>query len=99
MINQNIYSKAVKTAFLLLAISVTSSCGSLPTVSMVAPVDWDAVVHQKNKIQSWEIKGRVAIQTEEDGGTLDLFWNQDEDDYAIRLVAPMGQGHFLSREI
>jgi len=91
------YLKAVKTAFLWLVIPVVCSCSSMPVLTTVEPADWEAVVQKKNKIMAWEIRGRIGIQTEDEGGTLDLFWSQDEDDYTIRLIAPMGQGAFYIR--
>lgn len=46
-----------------------------------------AAVHQ------WAIQGRVAIQTESNGGQADLFWNQqDNQNYDIKLIAPFGGG-------
>ena len=44
-------------------------------------------------IQQWNIQGRVAIQTEHNGGQADLFWNQqDRQNYDIKLIAPFGGG-------
>ena len=35
------------------------------------------------------------MQTETNGGSLDLFWNQQNDAYKIRLISAMGQGAIL----
>jgi len=85
-------SKAVNTAFLMLTIFSIVSCSSLPEVTTAQPDRWDDEIQLKKKIKHWGIKGRLGIQTESDGGTFDLFWNQDDDHYTIRLIAPLGQG-------
>lgn len=88
-------SKAVNTAFLVVAIFLIASCGSLPEMTSMQPAGWEAGVVQKNKIQQWDIKGRLGIQTESDGGAFDVFWSQDWDKYTIRLIAPLGQGALI----
>lgn len=61
------------------------------------PDNWrDTVAHQQ-QISTWKIQGRLGVQTEGRGGSLDLFWNQKGDSYHIRLIAPMGQGTILIR--
>ena len=69
-----------------------AGCSTLPETTSVQPVDWEIAVEQKNKIKRWDIKGRLGIQTQDNGGTFDLFWNQGKDKYTIRLIAPLGQG-------
>ena len=89
----NLYPlKAVNTAFLMLMIFLVASCGTLPKVTSLQPDGWGDDVEQKNKIKQWNIKGRLGIQTEDNGGAFDLFWNQGKDKYTIRLIAPLGQG-------
>lgn len=95
MTKTNLYCfKAVNTAFLLLAVYLITSCSSLPEVVSVQPEAWHDIIQQKNKIKSWDVKGRLGIQTEQDGGVFDFFWDQNKEDYTIRLIAPLGQGAF-----
>ena len=84
--------KAVNTAFLMLTIFLVTSCGTLLKVTSLQPDGWDAGVEQKNKIKQWNIKGRLGIQTEDNGGAFDLFWDQGRNNYTIRLIAPLGMG-------
>jgi len=60
----------------------------------VEPVNWEITKQQRQAINSWELRGRLGIQTEHNGGSLDINWKQDGDDYVIRLLAPMGQGTY-----
>ncbi len=61
----------------------------------VEPAGWQVLKKQRQSIKSWELRGRLGLQTEYNGGSLDFNWRQDGDDYVIRMIAPMGQGTFL----
>ena len=84
--------KAVNTAFLMLTTFLIVSCSSMPEIISTQPDSWDADVVQKKKIKQWNLKARLGIQTESEGGAFDLFWKQDIDSYTIRLIAPLGMG-------
>jgi outer membrane lipoprotein LolB len=57
---------------------------------------WQRHQQQVDKIHQWDIRGRVAFRTEDNGGQADLFWRQQEDKvYDIKLVAPFGGGTSL----
>ena len=71
-----------------------AACSSVPEISTVRPSGWDASVVKKQQIKHWGIKARLGIQTEQEGGSFDLFWNQQFENYQIRLIAPFGQGTF-----
>lgn len=73
------------------------SCSYLPELTTVVPENWQHTVKQRQQIESWKILGRLGVQTEENGGSLDLFWDQKDESYSIRLIAPMGQGTILIR--
>jgi len=71
---------------------VLASCASISEQIRYQPADWDARVERHNQINHWTIKARLGVQTETEGGSFDVFWQQSADVYDIRLVAPMGQG-------
>lgn len=77
---------------MLVTFLIAGCSATLPEITAVQPVDWEITAEQKNKIKQWDIKGRLGIQTKDNGGTFDLFWNQGKDKYTIRLIAPLGQG-------
>jgi len=62
---------------------------------MTEPASWSAEQQKRQQIKSWEIRGRLGVQTENDGGTLDIIWKQSEQDFSIRLIAPLGAGNYL----
>lgn len=43
-------------------------------------------------LQQWQLVGRLAIQTENEGWHATINWLQQQQEYDIRLIAPLGQG-------
>lgn len=59
-------------------------------------VNWPLQQKKLAQVQSWVISGRIAVQTEYEGGQADYRWQQHNNtDYDIRLQAPMGAGTTL----
>lgn len=82
---------AVFTALL----AVQFSCSYLTRATSQSPDNWLQTVAQRQQLSSWKLAGRLGMQTETNGGSLDLFWNQQDDVYKIRLISAMGQGTIL----
>lgn len=76
-------------------ISILASCASISEQVMDRPQDWEARLQQHQQIEDWTIRARLGVQSETDGGSFDVFWQQVADAYDIRLIAPMGQGAVL----
>ena len=71
------------------------SCSTLSKVSSQSPEGWSQTVVQRQQLSSWKVTARLGMQTEKNGGSLDVFWKQKKDAYKIRLIAAMGQGTIL----
>jgi len=79
--------------FLLYAlISMLASCASVSQQILQRPADWEQRLQHNKQINDWTIKARLGVQSETEGGSFDVFWQQLTDAYDIRLIAPMGQG-------
>jgi len=65
-----------------------SAPGEIDTVA------WDLRQEALNKINTWSIKGRLAVQTGQGGWSATLFWDQKNQSYRMRFVAPLGQGTY-----
>lgn len=63
--------------------------------SKVEPVTWANEIKKRQQISIWEIRGRLGVQTKDNGGSMDIIWQQAGDDFTIRLLAPMGAGNYL----
>ncbi len=75
---------------------VLASCATVKEQTTIKePAGWQAAQQQRQQIKNWEIRGRLGVQTENDGGTLDIIWKQAEQDFSIRLIAPFGAGNYL----
>lgn len=59
------------------------------------PSHWEEEKLARQGINKWEVRGRLGIQTETNGGTMDIIWKQADDEYSIRLIAAMGAGTYL----
>lgn len=82
-------SLAISLALLLL-----TSCAAVKEQVAIEPAGWSAEKYLRQQIKSWEIRGRLGVQTENTGGTLDIIWKQAEQDFSIRLIAPLGAGNY-----
>lgn len=80
---------------LLLCLILLSACTQVREHSADAPAAWAEQAARQSALKSWYVQGRLAIQTAKQGGSLDVFWNQQGEQYLIRLIAPLGQGAFL----
>jgi outer membrane lipoprotein LolB len=80
---------------LILGVVVLSACSHLREHSAEVPVGWNQQVVKQSALTAWYVQGRLGVQTAKQAGSFDVFWNQQNDRYQIRLIAPMGQGAFL----
>lgn len=96
LIQTNIFRR-LSRAGVLLCLSVLAACSHVREHQTNFPANWDENLQQKSAVHSWYVQGRLGVQTEESGGSLDVFWNQQYDNYQIRLIAPLGKGaYFIS---
>ncbi len=74
---------------------IVASCATVKEQTTIEPAGWVAEQQIRQQIKAWEIRGSLGVQTESNGGTLDIIWKQSDDDYSIRLMAPLGAGTYL----
>lgn len=68
------------------------ACAGLQEQVLQHPADWEQRLQHNRQINEWSIKARLGVQTETEGGSFDVFWQQGADAYEIKLIAPLGQG-------
>ena len=76
---------------LLLSVSLMS-CSQVVRQQSEMPPDWEATHARHQAFDDWRVSARMAVQTPETGGSLDMHWKQTGDAFDIRLIAPLGQG-------
>jgi len=74
-----------------------ASCATVREQTITEPADWLAEQQKRQQIKIWEIRGRLGVQTESNGGSMDIIWKQSEEEFLIRLIAPLGAGTYLIR--
>ncbi len=89
-----------RAVFVLVAL-LLSSCATInqPVIEEEnvdkIPDNWANELEQRKNISQWEVRGRLGIQSEYNGGSLDIIWKQMGDDFTMRLIAPLGAGTYL----
>jgi len=71
--------------FFLLALLLFSGCAQLPPLPPTPA----------NQLESWRLNGRLAISTQDDSWTANVYWQQNGPAYQLRLNMPLGQGALL----
>ena len=74
---------------------IIASCATVKQQITTEPAAWVAEQQKRQQVNNWEIRGRLGVQTETTGGTLDIIWKNADEDYSIRLIAPLGAGSYL----
>ncbi len=70
------------------------SCADSPFKEDVSEDVQEARQKALYKLQTWTLKARLAIQTEQDGWTVTFHWVQDDDLYTMRFITPFGKGTY-----
>lgn len=71
-----------------------SACSTLPSTSQEqakAQRLWNERQPRLTRLQSWNIAGRLALQTHKDGWHVSYRWQQQDQLYHIVLADPLGQ--------
>ncbi len=77
----------------LLLVLLMAGCSTIQKQPAREPVAaWKAQQRALQQLTDWELRGRIAIRTSEDGFNANLRWRQRGSDYRIRLSGPFGLG-------
>lgn len=83
-----------RLTFALICLTL-ASCAMVKEKSSLQPEGWLEQQAQRQQIKIWEVRGRLGVQTQSTGGSMDLIWKQSGEDYSIRLILPLGSGNYL----
>ena len=73
-----------------------NACSSLPEVdSNLQLHQWANHQALVNELESWNIRGRTAIQSENNSATFLLHWDQFNTGYELRFISGLGHGTYL----
>lgn len=80
--------KLLLIGLLLLA----SGCGTQPRLLTASS---EVEQNRLDQLLGWGLKARIAVSHANEGWNASLFWEQDHERYAMRIVAPLGQKTLL----
>lgn len=86
----------IKFLFLVaLIIAVVSGCATRPPVDIShRNASWDTHRDQLSKLTSWRASGRISVRLNNHAWSATLQWQQQQQKYFLRLIAPLGQGTY-----
>ena len=87
--------RLLSPSLVLLTCSILVSCATVKQQVLTEPAGWITEQQQRQQIKIWEIRGRLGVQTESNGGSMDIIWKQSDEEFSIRLIAPLGAGTYL----
>lgn len=64
-----------------------SACAQAPVENRRIP-SWDARMDELMGMETWNLKGRIAVRTRDESGSGSLHWTQRRDEYDLRVIAP-----------
>jgi outer membrane lipoprotein LolB len=73
----------------LLLVLLVAGCATAPPRP---PPDWNRAKVERQQLERWQMKGRAAVATANDGWTASLAWNQDAAHSKLQLQGALGVG-------
>lgn len=61
-----------------------------PTTS--SKLSWQERQALLNKLQTWQVNGKIAVHTPQDSGSATVDWSQNHGRYTVSLFGPLGAG-------
>ena len=68
------------------------ACTLAPPSQPLTGAAWETRRQVLSKLDSWTLNGRIGVTTESEGWHGNLRWSQQQRNYAIDIVGPLGQG-------
>jgi outer membrane lipoprotein LolB len=81
-------------AWVAAAVLFLSGCANIPSQSTPAnPAQaWQQRLTELSGLESWEVKGKLAVKTHRRGGQASMLWHRQRQDHLINLYGPLGGG-------
>lgn len=77
---------------LCLALLTLAACSNSSYLSKAKNIEsWKQIRDQLESLNEWGIRGKISIRSAAEVYTADLFWQQNNEDLKLRLVAPFSQ--------
>jgi len=53
---------------------------------------WAEQQEINSSLASWQIRGKIGVRSQQKSGSANLFWQQQQEGFDIRLAGPLGRG-------
>lgn len=86
--------KKIMLALAVLTLFACVSAPSRPTAVLDAQqlrAQWLQSQELLSRLDTWSIKGKAAVRSTAESGTVSMFWQQAPNDFQLKLVAPFGR--------
>jgi outer membrane lipoprotein LolB len=81
---------------LLLAVAMLAACTTVTPRPGQQPSEmlagWQETRARLAKIERWDLRGRMAVRTADDGGSATFAWDRAGDNHRIEMFGPFGSG-------
>jgi outer membrane lipoprotein LolB len=75
-----------------------SACATHPPVIDAGKVeDLQSARDRLSQLNDWQLRGRIALNLDDEAWSASLQWTQTKEDYLLRVIAPLGRGSFELR--
>ena len=86
----------MKTAVSTFVIAVLlNGCANQAAIEPATSFDWQQHQTQIAQLQNWGLQGKLGFKNARQGGSANLSWKQDQQQYSVSLSGPFGTGSAL----
>jgi len=83
----------IRLSSITVVVLLLSACVTTPPLPEIDKItSWRMHEQRLNQLTDWELAGRISVQLASEGWSASLYWWQEQDDYKLRVVAPLGRG-------
>lgn len=83
------------TIAMVLLVTLSAGCALTPDASPTAADAWATRQQTLVGLKQWDSNGRIGVINGQEGWHANFLWTQQNTDYRIELIGPLGQGRVL----
>jgi len=84
--------RLLTVAAVITATSLLASCASVAPASTPTKENWESRKAKLERIEKWQLSGKVGVQTAQDSGSANVDWQENHGSYSVSLYAALGAG-------
>jgi outer membrane lipoprotein LolB len=72
--------------------AILAGCAYQPPIKTESAADWQQHRSQVAKLNQWQLQGKLGFTSMDTGGSANLVWEQNQQQYKLHLSGPFGAG-------